>query len=238
MTTHHAQAPSALEAHHVARHAVWFAFGNVVAFLIPYIGVSMLDLQHDVFYGVYFALTLWLLAAYARSEEVDLLAMFTRSWAWSVGLGVIGAFIMARNVLSNSDATPRPHGGYFMFELLWRGFGYGVIDALLLTAFPCAVAYAMLRGHIGGFRGHIRFAALAVPLILLITATYHLGYPQFREDGLNRPETGNSIISVPTLLTANPIGSIEMHATMHITAVTHAYETRDYLPPQTFITSK
>ncbi len=237
MTTH-IHLPSAAEVPHAARHAAWFAFGSVVAFAIPYIGISVLDLQHDLFYGLYFAGTLALLATYVRSEDVDLRAMFTRNWKWAIGLGVIGAFVMARNVLANSDATPRPHGGYFVFELLWRGVGYGMIDALLLTAFPCAVAYAMLRGHIGGIRGRIRYTAVALPLILLITAAYHLGYPQYREDGVGQPETGNTIISVPTLLTANPIGSIAMHATLHITAVTHAYETPTYLPPQTFVTSK
>jgi hypothetical protein len=141
-------------------------------------------------------------------------------------------------VIASSDSTTRPHGAYFVFELAWRGVGYGVIDALLLTAFPCAVAYALLRGHTSGVRGRIRFIALALPLIWLITGTYHLGYPQIRQDGLGRPETGNTIISVPTLLTTNPAGSIVAHVTMHVTAVNHAYQTRDYLPPQTFVTSK
>jgi hypothetical protein len=237
MTTH-IHSPSAVGVPDVARHAAWFAVGNIVAFLIPYIGVSVLDLQHDVFYGLYFAGTSALLGAYACIEHVDLRAIFTRNWIWSLALGALTALAIARNVLANSDATPRPHGGYFVFELLWRGLGYGMIDALLLTAFPCVVAYTMLRGHIGGLLGRLRYIALALPLILVITATYHLGYPQIREDGLNRPETGNTIISVPTLLTANPIGSIVAHATMHISAVTHSYETRDYLPPQTFVTSK
>jgi hypothetical protein len=151
---------------------------------------------------------------------------------------MVTAVSLWRNVTANSSATPRPHGGYFAFELLWRGVGYGVIDALLLTAFPCAVAYAILHGRTGGLRGRIRFIALALPLIWVITATYHLGYPQIREDGLGRPETGNTIISVPALLTTNPAGSVVAHVTMHVTAVTHAYETRDYLPPQTFVTSK
>ncbi len=233
-----AHAPATVEVHHAAHHAAWFAFGSVVAFAIPYIGVSVLNLQHDVFYGLYFVATLGLLATYARTEHVDLRAMFTRNWIWSLAIGAVIALALVRNVLTNTAATARPHGGYFVFELLWRGVGYGVIDALLLTAFPCAVAYAMLRGHIGGFLGHVRYIALALPLIMVITATYHLGYPQIRQDGLSRPETGNTIISVPTLLTANPIGSIGAHVSMHVTAVTHAYETRDYLPPQTFVNSK
>jgi uncharacterized BrkB/YihY/UPF0761 family membrane protein len=33
----------------------------------------------------------------------------------------------------------------------------------------------------------------------------------YREDGLNRPETGNVLISIPTFATANPVGSVDAH---------------------------
>ena len=39
-------APAALP--HWARHATWFAFAAGVAFLVPFLGVSVLDLQHEV----------------------------------------------------------------------------------------------------------------------------------------------------------------------------------------------
>ena len=233
-----AHSVSALEVSNLWRHLGWFTLGSTVAFLIPYVGITVLDLPHDVFYLAYFALTLALLAGYVRTEHVDVRGLFTRNWIASVGIGAVTAIFLWRNVIANSSATPRPHGAYFTFELLWRGVGYGTVDALLLTAFPCAVAYAILRGRTSGLRGRIRFIALALPLIWVITATYHLGYPQIRQDGLGRPETGNTIISVPALLTTNPAGSVVAHVTMHITAVTHSYETRDYLPPQTFVTSK
>jgi hypothetical protein len=86
--------------------------------------------------------------------------------------------------------------------------------------------------------GRVRFVAVTLPMILLITATYHLGYPQFREDGVGQPEVGNTLISVPALLTTNPAGSVVAHAAMHTTAVTHSYETDVYLPPQTSVTSR
>jgi hypothetical protein len=35
------------------------------------------------------------------------------------------------------------------------------------------------------------------------------------------------------LATVNPIGSIGAHISMHVTAVTHSYETTIFLPPQT-----
>ena len=217
---------------HVSRQAAWFVFGSAAAFAIPYVGISVLDLQHDAYYGMYFVITLALLAAYVRSERIDARRLFTRNWLWSVVVGVpIGAFVVW-NVL-RSNATPRPHGAYFAFELLWRGAGYGVVDTLLLTAFPCAVAYSVMHGHIHGLAARLRFVALALPLIMAITATYHLGYPQYREDGVSKPETGNVALSIPMLATMNPLGSMAAHASMHITAVIHAYETPTFLPPQT-----
>jgi len=72
--------PSTTEVSHVARHAAWFAGGSCAAFLMPYVGVSVLDLQHDVYYGLYFAATLAMLAAYVRWEHVDVRALFARNW--------------------------------------------------------------------------------------------------------------------------------------------------------------
>ena len=114
-----------------------------------------------------------------------------------------------------------------------RGVGGGGTDLARRPVLPAFVAYSILRGRVGGFRGKLRFAALALPLMLVITATYHLGYPQYREDGVGQPELGNTIISLPMLATANPIGSVVAHVTMHTTAVTHTYETPTFLPPET-----
>ena len=208
------------------RQLVWFAVVCVVAFLIPYLGVSVLDMQHDAFYLVYFAVTFVLLAGYVRVEQVDVAAVFRCRWRWSLGLGLVLAVFLVFNVFNTEGATARPHGAYFGFELLWRGVGYGVVDTLLLTVFPCLVAYRLLHGHVGGLKGKLRFTALMLPLVIIVTATYHLGYPQYRQDGLSRPELGNVLISIPTFATANPVGSIVAHVSQHVAAVSHAYESK------------
>ena len=214
-------------------HLAWFAFVCVVAFLVPFLGVSVLDLQHDLFYLAYFAVTIALVATYVRVEQVDVAEVFRRRWRWSLGLGAVLAGILVFNVFNTEDANALPHGAYFLFELLWRGVGYGLIDTLLLTVFPCFVAYKLLGGHVDGLKGKLRFTALMLPLVLIITATYHWGYPQYREDGLSRPETGNVLISIPTFATANPVGSVVAHVSQHVAAVTHAYESRIFNPPVT-----
>jgi hypothetical protein len=217
----------------VLRQGAWFVAGSAVAFAIPYVGVSQLHLQHDVYYGAYFAVTLAMLAAYVHMEHVDIRTFFTRHWLSSLIVGLPVAAFVVWNVFRTDDATSRPHGAYFVFELLWRGVGYGTIDALLLTAFPCVVAYTMLHGRMTTVFRRGAYIAIAVPMILVITATYHLGYPQYRQDGVAKPEVGNTLISIPMLATANPVGSIAAHVSMHVTAVTHSYETTVFLPPQT-----
>ena len=215
------------------RQLVWFALVCTVAFFIPYLGISVLGMQHDAFYLAYFAVTLALLASYVRGEHVDVAEAFRRRWPWSLGIGVVVAGARVLNVFNTEHATARPHGLYFGFELLWRGVGYGLIDTLLLTVFPCLVAYQLLHGHVRGVKGKLRLTAVMLPLVILITATYHLGYPQYRQHGISRPETGNLLISIPTFASANPVGSIVAHVSQHIAAVTHAYESRIFNPPVT-----
>lgn len=215
------------------RQLVWFALVCGVAFLVPYLGVSVLDLQHDLFYLAYFAVTIALIGSYVRIEQVDVSDVFRTRWRWSLGVGVVVAVFLIFNVFRTEDATERPNGVYFVFELLWRGVGYGIVDTLLLTVFPCFVAYQLLHGRVGGVKGKLRFTALALPLVIAVTATYHLGYPQYREDGVGRPETGNVLISIPTFATANPVGSVVAHVSQHVTAVTHAYESEIFNPPAT-----
>jgi hypothetical protein len=216
-----------------ARHLGWFALVCAIAFLVPYLGVSVLALQHDVFYLGYFAITLVAIASYVRIEHVAVVEVFRDRWRWSLGIGVLLAALLVFNVVHTEDATGRPHDAYFVFELAWRGVGYALVDTLLLTVFPCLLAYTLLHGSVGGLKGKLRFTALALPLVMLVTATYHLGYPQYRQDGLSRPETGNVLISIPAFATANPVGSFVAHTSQHIAAVTHAYESRIFNPPVT-----
>jgi hypothetical protein len=97
------------------------------------------------------------------------------------------------------------------------------------------VALNLLGGNVLGLERRVLYGGLTLVLVLLITAVYHLGYEDLRSaEGLRGPEIGNTVISLPVILSANPIGSVVAHASMHLAAVTHAYESKDRLPPQTF----
>jgi hypothetical protein len=194
-----------------ARHLGWFAIVCLVAFGVPYLGVSVLALHRDFFYLVHLIVTIGLVASYVRVEHVDAAELFRRRSGASLGIGAILAAFLVLNVLRSEPATEHPGGAYFTFELLWRGVAYGLVDTLLLTIFPCLIAYELMQGQLAGLRGRLRFTALTLPLVLVITATYHWGYPQYREDGLSRPEIGNVLISIPALATTNPVGSLVAH---------------------------
>jgi hypothetical protein len=210
----------------------WFAAVAALAFAVPYVLTSAWNVNTDLYYLCYFAVALAAISAYVVVNDVDLVKMFTQTWKLSVVLGFAAAAFVVWNVLANEEATPRPGGAYFAFEFAWRGMAYGVVDALLLSAFPAAVAFKLMHGDIAVMSRRAAFAGIALILTLIITATYHLGYEQFRDDGVRKPEIGNVVISIPTLASGNPIGSVLAHASMHGAAVTHAYETETFLPPQ------
>jgi hypothetical protein len=216
----------------VARQLGWYAAGALIAFLLPFLFSSSLDLNHDLYYLVYFSGAGAFLAVYAHSTHVDVRGLFTRNLRWSLALGLAAAAFLIFNIVSREDSTPHPDGLYFVFSIAWRGVAYGTVDAMLLTAFPVAVVYALMNGQLNTLGRRAGFAALCLALVLLITAVYHLGYEQFREDGVTDPEIGNTIISVPAILTTNPLGSVVAHASMHVAADVHAYETDTFLPPQ------
>jgi apolipoprotein N-acyltransferase len=87
----------------------WFAAAAAVGFAVPFIGSSLLGLQHDLYLGVYFVSVLGLCAAYAVATRLDVRATLARHWRLGVALGVLFGFALVRNVLAE-DATPRPHG--------------------------------------------------------------------------------------------------------------------------------
>ncbi len=213
-------------------HLTWFLVVATIAFLVPYILTSLVDINHDLYLGTYFAAALAVLAAYVTMSSIDVMERLRTRWQWSIGIGVVAAAFVVWNVLARNDSTAHPGGLYFAFEIAWRGVLYGVVDALLLGAFPGLVALGLMHGDLAGARRRLEYAVLALALTLVVTGVYHAGYAEYRDGDIRQPETGNTVISLPTVLTANPVGSVIAHTSMHVAAVTHAYETDVFLPPQ------
>jgi len=97
---------------HAVRQFGWLVVVCFVAFLVPYLGVTVLALQHDVFYLVYFAVTVALIGTYVRVERVAVADVFRDRWRWSLGIGGAMAAFLVFNVYNTSESTARPHGFY------------------------------------------------------------------------------------------------------------------------------
>jgi hypothetical protein len=216
-----------------SRHLAWLVGGIVVSFLVPFVLADTIELQRDLYYGLYMIAVVGLFAGWASDTEQSLREMVRRRWRLALILGIVFAAISVAIALGAEDSTDHPGGWEFVGAILWRGIAYGLADGLLLSAFPIMVVFAALApsGLRHGRGGTIAVGAIALVASLMITATYHLGYEDFRSGKLRKPLTGDLVWSVPTLVTLNPIGSPIAHMAVHVTAVSHSYETDLFLPP-------
>jgi hypothetical protein len=209
---------------------LWFGGGAVLAFVVSFVGADLLELHHDLYLLIYFTIVGTFLATFFAHASRDLIPMFRTNLVWSVGVGAIVVFALMRTVL-NDPSTTHPSGLFYGFELAWRGFAYGTVDALALFVFPAAVAYLLMTGDRTGTTRKLAFAGLTLVLSFGITATYHLGYAQFRGGDLVKPEIGAVFANVPAMLTGNPAAAMLAHDVFHFTANTHAYHSGVFLPP-------
>jgi len=217
----------------VSRHWAWLAGGYVVAFLVPFVFADVLEINRDLYYGVYALAVVALIAAWSRVTGYDLRLAVERRWPWALGLGLAVGGLLAVMVLRTEDATARPDGLELVGAVAWRGIVYGLADGLLLSAFPILVVFAAMAGTrlTRRFRGRVVIGIVAMVASLAMTAVYHAGYSDFRGEKIQKPLTGDVVWSIPTLVTLNPIGAPIAHASMHTSAVLHSYETDTFLPP-------
>ena len=107
---------------------------------------------------------------------------------------------------------------------------YGTVDALSLFVFPATVAYLLLRD--ADRRRRLRFAGLTLVLSMGITATYHLGYPQFRGSDLAQPDDRRGDRDRARRRSpATLLGAIVAHDAFHVAANVHTYRSATFLPP-------
>jgi hypothetical protein len=213
-------------------HLAWLAGGLAGGFAVPFLFADTLNLPRDLYYGIYIAFVAAFFVLWARTTRQSVTAMVRRRWLPCLGLTVVASTLLVPVVLGK-DATTRPDGLELVGAVLWRGLAYGLADGLLLSAFPILAVFAIFEGTRVRKRviGTIAVGLAALVASMAMTATYHLGYSDFRSEKVRQPVAGDVVWSAPTLLTLNPIGAPITHAAMHVTAVLHSYETDLFLPP-------
>lgn len=211
----------------------WLAGGALLFFAIPFVGTDMIGLQPDLFYLIYFTIALVWFAAFLATYRTELRGLWRLNLTWSLVVGALAGIGVAAIVFS-SAATDHPDGWRWWFEIGWRGVVYSSIDALTLFVFPAAVAYLLMHGDRTGAKRKVGYGGLVLALSLLVSASYHLGYPEYRDSDLRSPLIGTVMTDSAAVLTGNPLGAFLTHGTAHVSAVVHQEEggPTQMLPPK------
>ena len=214
-------------------HWLWLAGGLALGFSIPFLLADVLELNRDLYYGLYAAAVVGYVGAWAAMTGQSVRRLVSRRLGLAVALGIVAGAILTLMIYRTEDSTPRPDGIEFAAAIVWRGVVYGAVDGLLLSVFPILVVFAAFAGTKlrERARGTVVVALIALAASLAMTAVYHAGYSDFRGEKLRQPVAGDVVWSAPTLLTLNPVGAPIAHAAMHTAAVVHSYETDTFLPP-------
>ncbi len=215
-----------------AKQWVWLGGGAVLAFLVPFVFADVIGFSRDLYYAIYSVSVFAFFGAWIRASRLNVREFVGRNWKWSVALGLVSGGVLAGIVLKDAG-TSHPHGLTFAAEIVWRGVVYGAADGILLGSFPVLAVFAaipFMRGR-EHWRRTLATGALALVTAFAFTAVYHAGYSDFRSGKIGKPMRGTAIWSVPTLLTLNPLGAPIAHIALHISAVTHSYQTDTFLPP-------
>jgi hypothetical protein len=211
-------------------HLKWIASGAIVGFGASFIFGDLITLPLDLYYLIYFGIVISFFTIYIKKTQLNVRELFSRRMMWGILLGLIFGALMVQNVLSRPE-TEKFTGLYLAWLIFWRGLIYGAIDGLLLSVFPWIVIWRAFNVEKKPLGKKIAFGLLAWLFILVLTTAYHLGYSDFRSKKIIEANIGNTIISVPTLVSANPIGSPITHAIMHIAVIIHSPKTELFLPP-------
>lgn len=213
-------------------HLLWIPAAAVLGLAITAVLSGWLRWPRGWIVLLYAVLAGSFVLGYLRWSSQDLGQLVARHWLWGlVGAIAVGAFVV-RNVMSQPGSAA-PRGPELVFNLIWLGLVYGTVDALLLSVIPIVAAWQGLSrlGWTAAWPGRIAVGAIAVCASLIVAATYHWGYVEFRGPSLRAPVLGNGIMSLGFVLTTNPLTAWVSHVAMHVASVLHGMDTTLQLPP-------
>jgi hypothetical protein len=210
----------------------WIVAAALLGFVISAVFAGLLRLPRSLYLIPYVICTGIFLYTYVRWSGLAIGDLLRHHWIWGlVGAVLLTAFTV-NNILSQ-PVSPRSEGFSLVFDLLWSGVVYGLMDALLLSVLPVLATWQAftLLNWTGNWPGKILVGVIAVFASLLVTVAYHLGYPEYRGGGLFGPALGNTAMTLGYLATNNPLAAVLSHIAMHIAGVLHGPASVVQLPP-------
>lgn len=210
----------------------WIAAAALLGFLVSAVFAGVLRLPRNIYLIPYVVIAGLFIYAYVRWSGLAVADLVRHHWVWGLVGGLLLSAFTVNNILSQ-PVSPRSEEFPLAFDLLWSGVVYGLIDALLLSILPVLATWQAfsLLNWTASWPGKILVGVLAVAASLLVTAAYHLGYPEYRGGGLFGPAIGNTAMTLGYLVTNNPLAAILSHIAMHIAGVLHGPASVVQLPP-------
>jgi hypothetical protein len=199
---------------------------------VAWLCTSVLIVDNDLYYAVFIWLALTFLYQYVRVTGSAILQWVRTRWRSSLFFGLLASVYVVVNVWQ-TNPTEHPSGLLLGFELVWRGVAYGAINSLVLTAFPLAVALGVMGSEtVMGVVRRLGLAVVTFALIWTMSTVYHLGFDQFDGDDLVTPQLSTAAVSIPTVITANPLGSVLAQMSLHVAATFRTFESDVLVPPE------
>jgi hypothetical protein len=208
-----------------------FAFG-LLGFAVSGVLTTALELSRDWFVGLYLALITPVVVVYLRTIDIDLRELVLRHWVRGVAGAAILGVVMVVGV-QGMDASPRAAGPGLVWDILWLGLVYGLLDALLLNVLPVMAVWRASTelGRTTSWRGKAVTGIIALGASLYVTTAYHLGFAEFRGTDLREPLVGNTLMTLGYILSTNPITAFVGHVALHVASVFHGVDATMTLPP-------
>jgi hypothetical protein len=210
----------------------WIVAAALVGLATTAIFSGVLELGRDWFLVAYIAVVIPFLTAFVRWSGIDTGEMARHHLRRGlVGAVITGAIMVA--AVQRMDASPRAQGAELVWDILWLGVVYGIVDALILNVLPIVSVWraSTLLGHVTSWTGKIVTGAVGLAASMVVTTAYHLGYVEFRGNEVADPLVGNTIMSLGYLVCGNPITAIVAHIALHVASVIHGVDTTVTLPP-------
>lgn len=212
--------------------ALWVIAASVLGFGISAVFAGWMKLSRRRFLIPYVSIAGIFIYGFTVLNKIDAAAIFAHNWIWGILAGAFLSLYLVKTVRAQ-PATRQSAGAGFAFDLAWAGLVYGMVDALFLNIMPVVAVWmgAAQLPWVATLLGKIVVGFIALLASLLVTLTYHLGYPEFRDKRVVMVLLGNSLITLAFLLSGNPLGSLVSHTIMHLAAVVQGPETTIQLPP-------
>ncbi len=216
-----------------ASYLLWIPAAALLGFVTAALFAGVFRLPRSLYLLFYVALAGGLFYAYMGYARVYILEILDQHWVWGLIAAVVLSVFTVRNILEQ-PASAHSTGFQLAFDIMWAGVIYGLVDALLLSVLPVLATWKAFTvlGWTRHWWGKIIVSILALFASVLVTAVYHLGYPEYQvAGGVTGPLVGNTVMSLGYILSGNPIAAMISHMAMHIAGVLQGPATVMQLPP-------